>query len=73
MSQMADIQDLTTRWKGKYKWSEEEHVENYLEILGCLEWDAHWGDYPKDADGKTDWAQVEELDRKAARKSLGYK
>lgn len=72
MSHMADIQELTKRWKQQYGWSEEEHVENYIEILGCLEWDAYWGDYPTDSEGKTDWAKLEELEHQAARKSLGY-
>lgn len=73
MSALADVQGLTTQWKNKYGWSEEEHVDNYLELIGCLEWNAYWGNIPKNSEGMTDWEELEKLEREAARESLGYK
>jgi hypothetical protein len=44
MSHMADLQSTFERFQKMYKWSPETTAENFLEVIGCLEWEL---DYKK--------------------------
>ena len=38
MSQLGDLQRLFLEWKERYKWSEDETINNFIELDGAEEW-----------------------------------
>lgn len=69
MSILSDLTDVVKAFSKKYKWSEEETVENFIEILDALD-RRSLGVYPLTSEGDIDWALLNEMERDEVRRML---
>jgi len=70
MSQLADLAETFRNFQVNYKWTDEQTVENFREVLDDLEWEVYWGDVPKTKDGETDYEAFDKLEEEEVRKCL---
>lgn len=70
MSQLVDLTDTFKSFKARYGWDDEEVIDNFLEVLGNLEWELVW-DRPRLEDGTTNWVELDKQERIAAKQLLG--
>ena len=65
MSMYADLVDTIKRTKDKCNLSDNQAVDLFIEIMGCMQWDIDGADVNSD-----NW---EDQERKAAKKVLGLR